>query len=197
MEHKYHLYIPYQIAQLSDLSWEKKALCGFIYGLSKQEGYCWAKNKTLGELLMKSSHTVSEYISDLRKRSIISEEYEISDTGRRRILKLNPDYIQTDTLMDGLSLDEIDYALIQLPLNDKTLYTVSQKDIDHYKELYPAVDVEQELRSMLGWLEGNPSKRKTRTGIKSFITRWLINAQNRSSAPTYVSTKYNTGETIL
>lgn len=71
---------------------------------------------------------------------------------------------------------------ISLPLNDKTFYRVPMSDVQHYKELYPAVDVEQELRSMLGWLESNPVKRKTHNGIKSFITKWLNKAQNQGGA---------------
>ena len=68
---------------------------------------------------------------------------------------------------------------ITLPLNDKSNYSVSKSDVQHYKILYPAVDVEQQLRSMLGWLEANPSRRKTRTGIKGFITKWLNKVQDR------------------
>ena len=71
---------------------------------------------------------------------------------------------------------------ISLPLNDKTFYQVAMSDVQHYKELYPAVDVEQELRSMLGWLESNPANRKTRNGVKSFITKWLNKAQNQGGA---------------
>ena len=70
-------------------------------------------------------------------------------------------------------------AFIELPLNDKSVYSVTQSDIEHYKELYPAVNIEQELRSMLGWLEANPRKRKTRSGIKAFITKWLSKTQNQ------------------
>ena len=77
------------------------------------------------------------------------------------------------------SKPDADDAFIKLPLNDKSFYTVMKTDVEHYKELYPAVDVEQELRSILGWLEGNPRKRKTRNGIKGFITRWLSKAQNQ------------------
>ena len=47
-----------------------------------------------------------------------------------------------------------------------------------YKALYPAVDVEQELRNMIGWLDSYPNKRKTASGIKGFITRWLSKEQN-------------------
>ena len=53
--------------------------------------------------------------------------------------------------------------------------------VEKYKKLYPGVDVEQELRNMCGWLDSNPSNRKTKNGIKSFITRWLNKKQDQAS----------------
>lgn len=52
--------------------------------------------------------------------------------------------------------------------------------LSRLKELYPAVDVEQELRNMYGWCDANPKNRKTRSGIKRFITNWLSREQNRA-----------------
>lgn len=68
--------------------------------------------------------------------------------------------------------------VIGLPLNDKTLRWIVQPDVDHFKELYPSVDVLQELRKMLGWLESHPDRRKTRRGINPAIHRWLAKAQD-------------------
>ena len=48
--------------------------------------------------------------------------------------------------------------------------------MEKYKELYPSLDVEQELRSMLAWLVANPTKQKTIRGIRRFITNWLNKA---------------------
>ena len=70
--------------------------------------------------------------------------------------------------------------VITLPLNDKSLFGIYQSDIDGWKELYPAVDILQELRKMKGWLDSNPAKRKTRRGIKRFINGWLAREQDRS-----------------
>lgn len=70
-------------------------------------------------------------------------------------------------------------AVIELPLNDGTAYGVTQEFADEMAKLYPAVDVMQQLNAMKGWLIGNPSKRKTRTGIKRFITSWLAREQDR------------------
>ena len=72
--------------------------------------------------------------------------------------------------------------VITLLLNDKTEYQITQADIDHWKELYPAVDVMTELRKMKGWCEGNPAKRKTRRGIVRFVNTWLAKEQDRGGS---------------
>ena len=70
-------------------------------------------------------------------------------------------------------------AVITLILNDKSEYGVTQEQIDVFAELYPAVDVMQELRAMKGWCLTNTAKRKTRRGIAKFINGWLERAQNK------------------
>lgn len=67
-----------------------------------------------------------------------------------------------------------------LPLNDGTDWEVWSNDADELQPLYPAVDVRQELRSMKGWLIGNPTLRKTKRGIKRFISSWLEKEQDKA-----------------
>ena len=69
--------------------------------------------------------------------------------------------------------------VISLPLNDGTFFDVSENDRDKWSQLYPNVDVLQQLRNMAGWCDANPTKRKTRGGIKRFITAWLSREQNK------------------
>lgn len=72
-------------------------------------------------------------------------------------------------------------AVAKLPLNENgTFHYVLPTDVEHYKELYPGVDVEQELRNMTGWLEANRERRKTKRGVQKFINNWLSKAQNRA-----------------
>lgn len=52
-------------------------------------------------------------------------------------------------------------------------------DVIAWSNAYPAVDVFQELRAMESWLDANPTKRKTKRGIKSFVVRWLTKAQKQ------------------
>ncbi len=70
-------------------------------------------------------------------------------------------------------------AVIELVLNDKTLYPITQDDVDEWQSIYPAVDILLELRKMKGWCNANPQKRKTRRGIKRFINSWLAREQDK------------------
>ncbi len=72
--------------------------------------------------------------------------------------------------------------VISLPLNDGTEFSVEQKMLDEWLELYPGVDVRQALRNMRGWLLGNPRNRKTWSGIYKFIVSWLSKDQNKAPA---------------
>lgn len=71
-------------------------------------------------------------------------------------------------------------AIVSLPLNDRTDFDVNQSHVSEWESAYPAVNVVQKLREMRAWCLANPTNRKTRRGIESFINRWLAKEQNRS-----------------
>ena len=83
---------------------------------------------------------------------------------------------------DTPSEPEPEPPVFQIVLNNKTFHPVTQKDIDRYKELYPAVNIEQEMRKIVGWCEANPTKRKTKTGVQRFINSWLSREQDRGGS---------------
>lgn len=68
---------------------------------------------------------------------------------------------------------------IKITLNDKSFYDVPVEKIAFWKEVYPAVDVEQELRKMIAWCDANPTRRKTKRGIEKFINGWLSREQDK------------------
>ena len=74
-------------------------------------------------------------------------------------------------------------VVISIILNDKNEYPITEADIEGWKDLYPAVDIMQELRKMKGWADANPTKRKTKSGIKRFINAWLAKEQDRYHGP--------------
>ena len=65
-----------------------------------------------------------------------------------------------------------------LPLVDGTDFEISVETVAELSGLYPAVDVEQQLRNMRGWLLANPKNRKTKAGIMRFVNSWLSREQN-------------------
>lgn len=77
-----------------------------------------------------------------------------------------------------------DPPVITLPLNTGEEHPVTQADVDHWRELYPAVDVMQALRNMRGWLEASPTRRKTKNGINRFVNTWLARAQDQGGGNT-------------
>lgn len=66
-------------------------------------------------------------------------------------------------------------VFIKLPLINGDDYLVTKEYVKELKELYPAVDVEQALRNMRGWLDSNPRNKSYRAssndkrGIKTMI----------------------------
>lgn len=67
----------------------------------------------------------------------------------------------------------------EIPLNDGSEYPLYLRDVEEYAALYPAVDIVQELRKMRGWCLANPTRKKTRRGVRAFINTWLSRAQDK------------------
>lgn len=95
-----------------------------------------------------------------------------------------PDCTSRQRSQSGESKKEIAKAVddspefVAIPLNDGTTFAVTEAAVNRYEQLYPSVDVRQELRNMVGWSEANPARRKTKNGIARFITSWLSRRQN-------------------
>jgi hypothetical protein len=69
--------------------------------------------------------------------------------------------------------------LLTLPLREGGEFEVRQSLVAEVEPLCPAVDVPATLKEMKLWLVGNPDRRKTRKGIKRFITNWLKSEQDK------------------
>lgn len=69
-------------------------------------------------------------------------------------------------------------AVYSLSLIDGSQHLVTAEAIEKYRGLYPAVDIDQEFRKMIGWLDSHPQNRKTPRGIGKFVNGWLCRAQD-------------------
>lgn len=141
----------------------------------------WAKfqalpvTKTVTQLVTKDNHT--QHAVESRKVTQL-----VTQSVTKNNNTLSKDRVK-DTCSEQGSEPEKKLTNIVLPLNKKnTFYTVAQEDFDEYLEIYPAVDVLQQLRLMYRWLKDNPKRKKTKAGIQRFISSWLGKEQNKSSS---------------
>lgn len=138
-------------------------------------------------LLTYGNHLPQEFQRKLE--TLLKEESKPSETPFETVSddRSNPEQNRTEqnretecTEQASCSLPAVPIAsLIGIPLNDGSEHPITQADLDEWAELYPAVDVLQELRKMRGWCLANPKRRKTRRGVGAFINAWLAKEQDR------------------
>lgn len=75
-----------------------------------------------------------------------------------------------------------DPVFISLPLADKSEYDITERQVEEFARLYPALNIQQVLRNIVGWNQANPKNRKTRGGVLRHIHGWLAREQNRAHA---------------
>lgn len=74
---------------------------------------------------------------------------------------------------------------ISIPLVNKNNgvpieYPILKSKVVEWKDSYPGIDVEQELRKVRQWNKDNSTRRKTKTGILRHINSWLGRAQDKA-----------------
>lgn len=78
--------VPVVVLLDEDLSTTTKLLMGLITTLSMQEGFCYASNRYLSNLMKVSRRTITSCIASLRKKNYIRVE---SEPNTRRIYLAN------------------------------------------------------------------------------------------------------------
>ena len=64
-----------------------------------------------------------------------------------------------------------------LPCEDGSEFTYDDIFIAAARKAYPLTSIEKEVTKARAWLEGNPTKKKTRRGMKKFLNGWLARSQ--------------------
>ena len=129
---------------------------------------------------------------------------------------LNPDILNVDILNVNTSCPEQNCSeqqscsepenkdpqiFISLPLSGKGFHDITESSVIEFERLFPSVDVRQEIRSMYGWLIGNPTKRKTKRGVTRFVSAWLLKAQdgtrkNENAKRSFRDKNYYSGSSV-
>jgi len=67
------------------------------------------------------------------------------------------------------------------------MWPLTLERVNEYRELYPSIDLDFELKRAKKWAEDNPTQRKSHNGMAGFITRWLNKAYMDSQSRRSVS----------
>jgi|GEM_PF-5916618 len=128
-----------------------------------------------------------------RNTTVVPSNYDRNTEEKRREEKREEENIKRDEYVSCPELRSDDAAseppspvfitlpCVGTPSRPQQSHPVTEADVEMYEDLYPALDVRQELREMLGWLDANPKRRKKNT--KSFITSWLGRSTDRARIP--------------
>jgi hypothetical protein len=65
--------------------------------------------------------------------------------------------------------------------NTKT-YALPASKLAEYRESFPGMDVDRELRTALQWCRDNESRQKTAKGMPAFLSRWLAKSCDKATS---------------
>lgn len=119
------------------------------------------------------------YLRNFNKVNYENQNFENHNTNKVNTNKIN--ISKTDIISGALAQDN--KGVVKITTQQQKIYTILLKNGDYYnlyeeyielyKELYPNINIEQELRNIIGWNLAKVNKRKTLKGIKRHINLWL------------------------
>lgn len=162
--------------------------------LSFESGVIVIKHWKINNYLRSDRYQETKYIDEKKQLSVDKNgSYMLT-----RYTSGIPNDYQMDT-QDSIGKDSIDKIIeykcdakqvdntplakiiITILLNDGSEFGIEEDYFNQMKGLFPGVDVLSELRKMSAWAINNPTKRKTKKGIKRFIGTWLSSAQDNAT----------------
>lgn len=161
-----------------------------------ENGICVIKHWRIHNYIQSDRYIPTTYQEQLKELELKeNKSYTLkNEQCIQNVSNVYPQYSIDKDRLDKISIDnniahnntvESEPALYKLQLNDNSYFEVTQSFYDELKPLYPAVNLDNEFRKMISWIIGNPAKRKTRRGIKKFITNWLSGEQDKGGNKTY------------
>ena len=72
---------------------------------------------------------------------------------------------------------------MEIILKDGSYYEIEQNDLISWQRTYHECNVYHEINAAKEWCQANPSRRKTKRGIKRFLNAWLSKAHKLKGSP--------------
>ena len=143
-----------------------------VYMVSEYEKY-----QGQHDYQQESNREVTENQQESNREVTAHKERKESKEGKKeRVLRESKDSLsQSDQIAHGMEAN-----VEAIPLTDGTEWRPTVSEYDEYCRLYPSVDVFDSFRRMRAWSLSNPTKKKTRNGVKRFVNTWLSKEQDNS-----------------
>jgi hypothetical protein len=135
---------------------------------------CFAASKRVKPPLPKKGE-----ICGIERVKSEAQKGEICDIAIRKNRHIEPSYEPSG----GAAAHEPPCPALSLPLKDGTEFHVTQAELAKWQDAFRGIDVGSELQKARCWLEANPSRRKTREGIRRFVVSWLGRASQPRARP--------------
>ena len=163
---------------------EKLSTGELMYGLACDE--------TLLETLRVSFVSKGFIESDWSVRNWNKRQY-VSDSSTERVRKFRAARTRKhgETLRNGKGethqsrteqsrTEQIQKKLVgTVPLNTGADFPLYREDLDGWQSTFPGIDVRQHIRQFKQWCIDNPTRRKTKSGVRRAINSWLAREQNK------------------
>ena len=114
--------------------------------------------------------------------SVKANGFEESKKTQYNTNQSNNNTIQNSTVVGGEPTPPASNILFKIPTTDGKQYGITEEQVKRWAELYPAVDVKQSIRNILGYLEGNRSS-VTPNSVEIYVNRWLAGDQKTGKCP--------------
>lgn len=133
----------------------------------------------------KRSRDVTGQSRDSRDSSTVTHGHELAPDHARVEDNLLPKKISGQEEKQDISPEAAKAAPVafELPCVSGEPFPVYDADIAEWASSFPAVDIRQQLAAARSWLIANPTRRKTRRGMRKFIVAWLDRRQNAGGQP--------------
>ncbi len=129
------VWLPAEILLNNTLADKEKILMSIIFNLSLKEGYCYASNRYLSEILGVTLDRVSKLINKLKNKSLVKIEFEYRD-GTKEIAKRK--IILNDKALLGIVKSDYTYSSKQLEgigkSNQDIIYNIKKYKYSNYEQ---------------------------------------------------------------
>lgn len=88
-----------------------------------------------------------------------------------------------NNIYNNINCPEQSSEPVLLILQDGSVCELTAKDIERYQKIYTNIDCYKEAKKAARWLEDNPKRRKTNSGISRFIGSWMSRASDAGGSP--------------